>query len=85
VFAAIKYGQFEAFFVDFLFIDFGCDFGMISLGRVVLVYVRRDLGHGLIHLHHKCLFNFLFLKFPHFLGFHVKRIRGSMEDVNVGL
>jgi hypothetical protein len=63
-------GSLKLFFVDFLFIDFGCNLSIISLGPLVLLYVRRNLGHELIHPHHKVFFNFCFPKFPHFLGFH---------------
>jgi hypothetical protein len=55
----------------------------------VLVYVRRDLCHGLIHSHHELLFNFGFPKFPHFLGFHgipeLMLTSQSFEGTSVGL
>jgi hypothetical protein len=59
-------GSSKPFFVDFLFINFGCDFRTISFGFLVLVYVRRDLGHGLIHLHHKVFLISVSPNFPIF-------------------
>jgi hypothetical protein len=48
-------GSSKLFFVDFLFINFGCNFSTISLRLLVLLYVRRNLDHGLIHYHQSFL------------------------------
>jgi hypothetical protein len=52
--------------VQNFFVDFGYDFRTTSLGLLVLVYVRRDHGHGLIHPHHNVFLISVSQNFPIF-------------------